>query len=280
MTALLVALSALASCQFVYDIIHDDEVVARIGARRLYRSDLDPFIPKNVSGKDSINLAQQYIRTWAADNLIQSMADEMLSKQEKDVREELEDYRSSLLKYRYEQKYINERLDTSVTAAEVEEYYKKHPNLFILSVPVVKARFLDIMKESPDIEKLKELMSSDNPDDIISADSLAYSSALKFIDLSDRWTDMASFARYFDVDCSVLLSALRPDGFVQIEDSRGDLRIGYVSDIVRAGSKGPLEYNDRRIRELIVNNRKHALMSTLERDLLEDALERGELMIY
>ena len=45
-------------------------------------------------------------------------------KAKKGVDKELEAYRRSLLRYRYEQRYINDRLDTLITPAQLEEYYK------------------------------------------------------------------------------------------------------------------------------------------------------------
>ena len=53
--------------------------------------------------------------------LFMDMAETELSKGEKDVSREIESYRRSLLKYRYEQKYVNQRLDTAVTEADIEK---------------------------------------------------------------------------------------------------------------------------------------------------------------
>ena len=120
---------ALLSCKMV-DRLSDTatelfkgEVVARVGEHRLHRSQLESYIPAGVSSEDSVGLAQQYIRAWAEDLLRLDMADEQLSKEEKDVSEELESYRRSLLKYRYEQLYINQRLDTLITTEEVNAFY-------------------------------------------------------------------------------------------------------------------------------------------------------------
>jgi len=273
-------LAALQSCEVISSIIHDDDVVARIGMKRLYRSQLKGYLPNGISGEDSVNLCMQYINSWAVENLIQDMAEEKLSKQEMDVSVELEDYRKSLIKYRYEQKYINERLDTLVTKAEIETYYKDHQDLFVLKLPVVKARFLDIMKESPNLELLRKKMASNDYEDLADVDSLAYSSALKYEDHSSEWIDMVSFARLFDTDYGTLLSRMRYDGYITIEDERGDVRIGFVLEIRRPGEIGPIEYCEERIKDIIITNRKHSLMSSLEQELLDDALDHENLIIF
>ena len=225
------ALAMLTSCEFVSGLIHDDEVVAKLGSRKLYRTELEAFIPKGVSAEDSTNLALQYINTWATEQLFSDIAQEQLSKEEQDVTDELEDYRRSLLKFRYEQRYVNERLDTLVQNSEIDDYYNTHGDLFVLEVPIVKARFLDIMQDSPNLEIIKDKMSSDKLEDVEIADSLAYSSALRYEDNSDKWVDMVSFARNFGTDYGTLLSKLDKNGFIELPDDRGDVKIAYICEI-------------------------------------------------
>ena len=280
-SAAIAALLALSSCEWVSSRIHDDEVVAKLGSHKLYREDPEAFIPGGIPAEDSVKLARQYINTWAKEQLFVEVATAQLSKSESDVREELEDYRRSLLRYRYEKQYIADRLDTVVVKSEAEEYYESHPDLFTLRVPIVRARFLDIMRESPALDVIRKKMSSKEYADLAMADSLAYNSALKYEDRSDEWVDMTVYARNFGCDYGTVLSRLGSDGYVVIDDKEaGDLKIGYVVEIRRAGTKAPFEYCEDRIRDIIISNRKHALLSSLEQDLLKDALETEKLIIY
>ena len=66
---LLLALFALTSCAWISDLIHDEEVIARIGTHKLYRSELAGFIPRDATPEDSTQLAGQYINTWAKEIL-------------------------------------------------------------------------------------------------------------------------------------------------------------------------------------------------------------------
>lgn len=271
----------LTSCEAISNWIHDDVLVAKIGKEKLFLSDLEAYIPNGVSPEDSTNLAMQFINSWASEILFADIAEEQLSKEEMDVSKELEDYKRSLLKYKYEQRYINERLDTLVSDAQIREYFESHRELFILDLPIVKARFLDIMQESPNIEVLKSKMSSNSYQDLVEADSLAYSSALKYDDLSDKWVDMISFARYFGTDYSQVLSKWdRKTGFIEIPDERGDLKIGFICDFLPAGTMAPMDFCEERIKDIIISSRKQELLSSLDKDLLQDALDKHNLVIY
>ena len=117
---LVIVLPWLNSCKTITSFVHDGRVVAKIGNHKLYASDLNAYIPDSASPEDSTRLALQYINSWASDMAFIDVAEKELSKSEKNVDKELEDYRRSLLKYRYEQKYVNQRLDTAVTDAQIE----------------------------------------------------------------------------------------------------------------------------------------------------------------
>lgn len=277
--AILIVLPALSSCRAISSFLRGGEVIAAVGGEKLYRTDLDKVIPKGLSKEDSTYLAKQYINTWAGDLVFLSIAEEQLSKSEKDVTRELEDYRKSLLKYRYEQLYVNERLDTSVTDEKVEEYYNAHQDKFVLSRPLVKARFLSISEESPAREQIRKRMSSDEVPDLLEADSLAYSSAHKFTTWADQWIDVTVLAREFPMDYETMLSCMRNKWIEQV-DTLGIARIAYVQDMMKKGEVAPLEYSAPTIRDIIISARKQALISTLERDLLNDARENGNFVIY
>lgn len=274
-----VVLPMLMSCRAISDFLHDDEAVAQVGQVKLYRSELDKVIPKGVSQEDSTRLAQQYINTWASDMVFVNIAEEQLSKAEKDVTKELEDYRKSLLKYRYEQLYVNERLDTSVTDDMVEEYYNAHQDKFILERPVVKARYLNISADSPNLEPIRRRMSSDDASDLVEADSIAYISAMQFATWDNRWIDIVMLSREFEMDYAAMIAMMKK-GWVEQKDTLGNIHLAYINDIIMDGQPAPVEYSAPVIKDMIISARKQNLVLNLEQDLLKDARENGKFVIY
>ena len=274
-----VVLPAVSSCRAISSFLANDEVVAQVGQEKLYRSDIDKVIPKGVMPDDSTRLARQYINSWASDRVYLKIAEQQLSKAERDVTVELEDYRKSLLKYRYEQLYVNERLDTSVTDENVEEYYLSHPDKFVLERPIVKARFLNIASDSPSLKLIRKKMSSMEVEDLVEADSLAFSSALKFTTWSDKWIDVAILAKEYMMDYSDVLSEMNK-GWIEIADTTGQVRLTFVSELMPKGKVAPLEFCEGKIRDIIISTRKQKLIMNLEQDLLNDARENGQYIIY
>ena len=278
-TILGIVLPAIVSCRAISSFLSDDGIVAEVGTEKLYRSELNGLIPNGISRNDSLALVQRYINAWALDRIFVRQAEEQLSKAEKDVTKELEAYRLSLLRYRYEQLYLNERLDTAVAEEKVEEYYSAHQEKFILQRPVVKARYLYIAEDSPSLPKIRKKMSSDKVQDIMDADSMAYSSALKFASWGNEWIDVIVLAREFGMTHSALLPLL-DSRWVEHTDTSGMLRLAYISEIMRQGQPAPLEYCSPSIKDMIISARKQDMILSLERDLLNDARENGQFVIF
>ena len=273
-----IVLPTLTSCRAISSFLSKEEAVAEVGSARLYRSDLNMVIPKGLAYEDSVRLAKSYINTWALDQVFLSIAEQQLSKSEKDVTRELEDYRTSLLKFRYEQLYVNERLDTAVSDDKVEEYYQAHMDKFILRRPLVKARFLKISAESPTLKELKKKMSSDEVNDLFDADSLAYSSALKFEIWQNNWVDIALVASELGMDYTSVLASMKGK-WVEKTDTTGIMTVAYISENITEGHTAPIEYSTPSIKDMIISARKQQLVSTLERDLLNEARENGQFVI-
>ena len=269
----------LGSCNAISSLVHDDQVVARVGRTRLYKSEVERFIPNMIPAEDSIRLAEQYINTWAMDLLYLDVAETELTKEELDVTADLESFRRSLLKYRYEQRYINDRLDTLITEDQILQYYLAHADDFELKRPVLKVRFVDVMKDSPNKDAILKMMSSMEYDDIQRADTLAKSTALRYFDSADTWMDAGELAKSFGLDYESMLSHLKGDMIRYEPEDRTDLMAAYVVEIQRKGT-APLEFVSDRIRDILMSARKHDLMNSLERDLLENALERKKFVIY
>ncbi|MCI6768579.1 MAG: hypothetical protein MR597_00055 [Bacteroidales bacterium] len=277
-----IVLLAMTSCETITSFVRDlryGQVVAKVGSHKLYASELASYIPDSASPEDSTRLALQYINTWASDQLFNDVAERELSKTEKNVDKELEDYRHSLLKYRYEQKYVNQRLDTAVTRAQIEKYYEDHSANFKLSLPIAKAVYMNISEESPNLEIIKKKMRSNRPEARIEADSIAFSSAFRYTDFGDKWVDLVKLSREVGTDYGTLLSQVK-DGMAEIPDGNGNLNIVYFFSLMRAGQTGPVEYFEEQIRDIILSTRKQALLSRLERDLIENARNQENFVIY
>ena len=280
-----VLLMAATSCKVATTIVDTTsellrgEVVARAGSHKLHREQLESYIPTGVSREDSINLAHQYINAWAEDLLLVDMAEEQLSEAEKDVSAELEDYRRTLLKFRYEQRYIEQRLDTLITDEEIVRYYNANLGKFRLERPIVKARYLTLPAGSKNLNTLRKLISSDDAQSAAEAANLSTTVAIRYVDAANAWQDALFLAQDLGMDYGKMMASLKGQ-FVEWTDENKVLHLACLVDMVPEGQTAPLEYCIPRIRDLILSGRKHELETQLEQDVLQDARKNKKLVIY
>lgn len=269
----------LTGCQAIQSFIHDDKVVARVGKHKLYESEVNAYIPSGVSIADSTNLALQYINTWATDIIFSDMAQSQLSKTERDITAELEAYKRELLRFRYEQRFIGDRLDTLVTEDQMLDFYEKHKNLFTLDRPILKVRFVDILKNMDKKDQIIRLMSSNKPKDMDEVEGLANKYAIKYFDKSYEWMDAAVLAREFGTDYGQMLAKMNQSYIRMESEDAADIKVAYVREIRRSGI-APFDFCTDRIREYILSGRKHDLLVALEQSLLKGASDDGQFVIY
>ena len=150
---------------------------------------------------------------------------------------------------------------------------------FVLDRPVVKARFLNIAGDSPVLKQIRKRMSSSDANELVEADSLAFSSAVKFTTWSDSWIDIAVIAREYSVDYTDLLSKMNK-GWIENVDTTGYMKLTYISAMTQKGKIAPLEYCQEDIRNVIISSRRQDILLNLEQDLLKDARENGQFVIY
>ena len=60
----------------------------------------------------------------------------------------------------------------------------------------------------------------------------------------------------------------------------GFVKLAYVPEMIGSGRLAPVDYSAQMIKDMIISARKQALISGLERDLLNDARENGNFTIY
>lgn len=274
--AFIAAIIALTgACKAISGILHDGEVIASVGEHKLYSSELAGIIPTGISADDSTRLVQAYIDSWTLDMLFVDLAESQLNDSEKDVSKDLETYKRALLRYRYEQKYLNQRLDTAVAQSQIEDYYNAHKKQFRLAETVVKAKFAVIPEHSSHIADLKRRMSDDADDLIVVSDTLSASYTSVYNDYGNMWIEASKIAVALGMDSEKMLRSISK-GFVQSKDGKGNLQIAYISDIIRRGEDAPVAYCSDKIKEYILSSRKKDLLSGLERDLMKDVPVRQE----
>ena len=273
--AFILLLLLASSCKYL-DFRLDDSVVAQVGKYRLYKTDVQNLIPAGTPAGDSIQMLRTYVDSWAIKYLLITKAEQELSKEQKDMEQEMEDYRNSLIAFRYEKLFIENRLDTVVTESESREYFMANSNNIRLTNSVVKGRVIKISSGSPNLERIRTMYQAASLEEIDELERVCYNSADRYNNFGNQWTDLGNVARELPLDLYSCEIELKNKNHLETRDSLY-VYLAFFSEIIPPGGTPPYEFYLPRIKENIVGKRKQDLIKQLEKDLLRDALQNNTI---
>ncbi len=266
----------LTSCKYLEFRSRDDSVVAQIGNKYLYEKDIQNLIPPGTSYNDSILMLRQYVNSWALKYLVLNKAQADLSKADKDVEIELEEYRNSLIAYRYEKQYLEMRLDTLVTDKEAREYYVSNSQNLLLNNSIVKGRVIKISSSSPNIERIRNLYKANTLEEIDELERLCYNSADRYNNFGNEWVDLSLVARELPIDVYWCENHIKTFNNIESNDSLYNY-FAFFTEKIGATEIPPFEFYLPKIKEIIIGKRKNSLIKELEKDLIREALKNNTI---
>ena len=279
---IITALLLSGSCTF-FDNVSKGEKVVQIGNAVLYKSDLDKVMPRHASLEDSAVFVAQFIDSWALRQLLVMKAEEQLPKGEKDVSSLLEEYRTQLLVFRYENMYVEQRLDTLIEESEKRDYYNLYKESFVTENGLFRGRFIKMHNSSPSLQMVKRLSAKRDADGVEELEKLAYDTAYKYDDYGNNWVDLSIVARDMDMDITQLWEKLgklqaNSKGTIETKDSVNSNFL-QVIEYISPGSNSPFEYNANKIGDIILSKRKQELLMQLHKDIMSDALAGNKIKL-
>ncbi|MGM0496736.1 MAG: peptidyl-prolyl cis-trans isomerase [Bacteroidota bacterium] len=253
--------------------------IAKIHEKNLYLSDVEDVIPDNKSKEDSSMIAENYIRNWIKKQLLLKKAEKNLSKDNKDIQKQIEEYRTSLLIYRYQQQLIDQKLDTAVSEEEIQEYYEDNTSNFTLDINLVKVLYVELPQNSPNISSVKSWMKSEKEEDISKLKDYCYQYAKKYDDFNNEWIAFNKLENKIPTDIKNPQRFLKYNKNLEEKDSLFHYFVR-INDYKLKGEPAPVSYVREKIESVMLNKRKHKLLEDLEKDLYNEALNRNEFIIY
>ncbi|MBO7468907.1 MAG: hypothetical protein J6T81_02135 [Bacteroidales bacterium] len=131
----LILILTLASCQNSRNG-NGDKIVATVYDKILYQSDLQDVLYEGISFNDSLVRTKAFIDKWIRRQLLIHQAENTIDKSELDFSRQMEDYRNSLIIYKYESMLVEQNLDTVISEEEIEKYLKDNSPIEMDSVSV------------------------------------------------------------------------------------------------------------------------------------------------
>ncbi len=256
-----------------------DKLVAEVSNRKLFLSEVTAVIPNNLESEDSTVMADEYVRKWIRQELVLQKAEENLSIDLKNVTRELEEYRNSLIIFRYKNELMAQRMDTTVSNSEILEYYLEHTDNFKLNRNIVKAVFLKIPAEFANPDLLKEMSSISEEEGINELRDYCLQYARSFDIFTDRWVDLERVMNTIPTTIDEPEQYLKKNQFIEYNDSSYYYLVT-IHDYMLRNEQAPEEYIREDIKSLILNRRKIEFLRELENNIFQEGVNRNRFKIY
>ena len=254
--------------------------LAQVDKVILYRDDVPELIQQGINESDSAALYQNYINKWAKRQLLLKKAEDNLTPALKsEIEKQLEETKSNLVIYQYQRQMIQEKLDTVLTDAELESYYATNEKSFILNSNIVKALFIKLPLETPDLNKIRLLARSNDHKDLQQLETLCYQFAEKFDDFDGQWVPMDKLSVELPESVDNEENFLKRNTFLETSDSTSEYMVS-ISDYRLRTSLAPYEYVKDDINRIIWNSRRFEFIQSLENGIYNEALKDNSFKIY
>ncbi|WP_239057472.1 peptidyl-prolyl cis-trans isomerase [Muricauda sp. TY007] len=270
----------VSSCEGMFNKEEEKEPLARVDETFLYKEDIASLIGDDMTAEDSTIFVTNYINNWASKQLLLSkskinLPEEKLAEFDRLV----SDYRADLYTRAYIEALVNQSQDTSVTKAQLQEFYEREKENFKLNEKLVQLRFVGMSEKFLDRDGVEAKIKKWDDSDKRYLDSIA----VQFNKIHFNDSIWISTSRVIE-EIPPLTRAneethLKKSQFFELQDSL-EVYLGLVTNVLEVNETAPFDYVEPDIKQLILNRRRLNYIKKLETEIIDEAIKKNEFEVY
>lgn len=273
----LMLILTLISCQSEKNG-NGDKIVATVYGKNLYQSDLQSVLYDGISTTDSLVRTKAFIDNWIRRQLLIHQAENDIDKSELDFAKQIEDYRNSLIIYKYESKLIEKNLDTVVSDVELSNYFKANSANFKLGNNIARIAAVEIDGKSNKKWQIMKLMNTKETLLVDSIRSMAEKYCISYELNVDEWRVFDEIVEKYNLNINQV-NYLQRNQFLRFDRDENTYYIR-ICEYRKIGDNSPFEMEKEAIRYIILNMRKKALIDKMNNSLYNKAVKDRVFEIF
>ena len=268
--------SLLCACKQTRPI-DDADVLVRVKDRVLGREEIQRQIPRSLSSADSLLMAESLAKKWVKDALVYEVALRNLEREERaEVDRLVEEYRHSLIRYRYEEQLVRERLSSDFQESDKLRFYEENQSKFVLDKALIKGLFLKVPADAPGLADVKKWYRSTSESAVEKIEKYSVQNAVIYDYFYDKWVDFDQVMDNIPMRVTDANAFLKANRYVEMCDSTYCYLLN-ISDYLPIGRVAPYDYAGPQIIEMLTNQRKVQFLKDFEDELYNDAVKHGNV---
>jgi hypothetical protein len=256
---------------------NEGRIIASVNEKDLMLEEVLEEMPIQI--EDSSFFVERYMNDWIRKQLMIYHAEINLSSAIQNYEKQIKEYRASLLIYAYQQELINQNFDTSISLKQVKDYYNQYKDEFKLSKNIFKGRFIVVDRSAPKLINLNKWYKSNKESSLEDLNDYCQQFAKEYYLEDDKW-------QYFSIFNQKLPEYIIEESYF-LENTKGvvfeDDNLRYyvfIKDYLINGSISPLEMEQEKIKNVLLNKNKIEYLKQLEDELYQNGLALKKIKIY
>lgn len=244
----------------------------------LYLDQVQAIIPPNITGPDSVQIADSYIRKWVTDVLLYENAKRNVTDKAA-IERLLDDYRKSLIIHQYQQNLLQQRLPNQPSDEEMLRFYTDFSDQFVLRESIVKGILLVLPKGAPRLNDVRRWVQSGDTKSLEQIEKYSLQHGLSYDYFADRWVPTSEILKKMPVQQEQLSNSIGTGRYYEVSDSLKHYMLN-VDSVRRTGDSEPFETAKEKISNIILNKLKSDFIMNFEDELYQDAIQSGTVTFF
>ena len=273
---ILLILIIIQSCSWVTNNNEEEaDVLARVDNSFLYKKDIiyDP------SMGDSSDIYSNQINRWIKKQLILNSAyqnDEIMN----EIQNKVDNYKESLMLFEFEKYLFSNSNNINISKQEINEYYEKNSDDFILPFNLVRTIYAKIPDDAPSINVFRNNLRKYPNSDTTELISYCFQFAEKSFLEDSTWIKFDDIIMNipFPADVDKVRFLNRRTYYETRENEY--IHFLRILDKKLIGDFSPISYEEEIINTILLNNRKQELFDKLRDSIYNNSTKGVDYEIY
>lgn len=248
-----------------------DRPLARVQNRYLYLSEMEGMFPPNATAEDSNLIIQAFVNRWTRDAVLLQEAERNVPA-DLNIDRLVRDYRASLIRSNYEKVVVEELMDSTVTKAELEAFYKENQGQYQLESTIVRCYFIKVPTPTPEADRLRQLWNNGDVNNLPALRDYCERYAVVSLLRDSAWYSIDEIASMFPRGTLTANNVGSKREFTQ-QDGHHQYFFRLLEQRDRR-EIAPLSYVEEQARKVILHRRKLQVLEEFRESMYERELRR------